>query len=485
MRPLVAIVGRPNVGKSTLFNKLVGGPRALVEDVPGVTRDRHYGDGDWNSRALSFVDTGGFVPEGVAGAVEPGRTGQDPQRAVGGGPHGRIASIMDDKALLASMRAQAQLAVEEAAAIILVCDAIEGLVPSDEEVARLLLRSGKPLFVAVNKVDSERRERELGVADFYRLGIREVYATSAEHGRGVGDLMDAVVEALPQARLLSEEDAEQTPDETRIRLAVLGRPNTGKSTLLNRLLGQERFIASPVPGTTHDPVDEELEYKDRTFVLTDTAGIRRRKSIAAKIEAFSVLRAFKALERSDVAAVLLDPTEPGVEQDARIVGLAAKKGRAIILVVNKWDLVEDDEAAARKAREELRIRLGFAEWAPIVFVSALQGLRTNKVLDLSIRLHRQATTRIPTPKLNEWLQDVQNSHPAPLWRGLPVKFFFAAQVGTLPLSIAVTCNRPAAVVDSYRRYMENKLRERFELEIPVRLLLRQKTGDRHPRRQKR
>lgn len=476
MRPLIAIVGRPNVGKSTLFNKLVGAPIALVEDIPGVTRDRHYGDGDWRGRALSFVDTGGFVPEGETGAIEPGRTGQERARPLGGGPGGRLASVYDDEVLLASIRSQAQLAVEEAAAIIFVCDATEGLVPGDEEVGRLLRRSGKPLFVVANKVDSDKRERELPISDFYRMGVDEVFPVSAEHGRGVADLLDALLESLPQTPLLDE--MEERPDDGKIRLAVVGRPNVGKSTLLNALLGKQRFIASAVPGTTHDPVDEELDFQGQRFVLTDTAGIRRRKSISARIESFSVIRALKALESCDVAAVLVDPSEIGVEQDSHITGLAEAKGRALILVVNKWDLHRGDPEAQERVREDLRHKMPFVAWAPIVFVSALEGKNVEKVLELAITLYKQASARIPTPVLNDFVQDVQNSHPAPLWRGLPVRLFFAAQVASRPVTVAVTTNRPQAIVDSYRRYIMNRLREDFALEVPIRLLFRQKTGDR-------
>lgn len=478
MRPLVAIVGRPNVGKSTLFNKLVGQRIALVEDMPGVTRDRHYGDGEWDGREISYVDTGGFVPEGVAGAIEPGRRGDEKKKAIGGGVGGKLPSIMDDKALLASIRAQAQLAIDEAAAIIFVCDATEGLVPSDEEVGRLLMRSGKPLFVVANKVDNDKRAAELPIADFYSLGVDRVYPVSAEHSRGLSDLLDDLLVKLPGAPRLTAE--EERPENAPIRLAVVGRPNVGKSTLLNALLREDRFISSSVPGTTHDAVDEALTYGGHEFVLTDTAGIRRRKAISAKIESYSVLRAYKALEEADVAVVLLDPTEPGVDQDAKIVGLAAEKGRAVILVVNKWDLVEGDAAKAKAVEQLIRERLEFVPWAPVLFVSALEKNRTDEILEQAIRLYKQSTMRISTPELNAFLQDAQDSQPAPLWRGYPVKMFFAAQIATRPLTIAVSTNRPQAVVESYRRFMMNRLRERFGLEVPVRLHFKQKSGDRRP-----
>lgn len=478
MRPLVAIVGRPNVGKSTLFNKLVGRRIALVEDVAGVTRDRHYGDGEWDGRELSYVDTGGFVPEGVSGASEPGRSGEK-KKAMGGGVGGGLSSIMDDKALLAAIRAQAQLAIEEAAAIIFVCDATEGLVPGDEEVGRLLLRSGKPLFVVANKVDNDKRQAELPHSEFYALGVDKVYTVSAEHSRGLSELLDDLLEALPDAPRIADVEEGREEEGGPIRLAVVGRPNVGKSTLLNALLRQERFISSAVPGTTHDAVDEELEYSGQRFVLTDTAGIRRQKAISAKIESFSVIRAYKALEDADVAVVLLDPTEPGVDQDAKIVGLAAERGRAVLLVVNKWDLVEHDEEKAEQVRTLIRTRLEFVPWAPVLFVSALEKNNTDEILNEAIRLHRQATTRLSTPELNMFLQDVQDSQPAPLWRGYPVRMFFAAQIATCPITLAISTNRPQAVVDSYRRFMMNRLRERFGLEVPVRLIFRQKSGDRH------
>lgn len=478
MRPLVAIVGRPNVGKSTLFNKLVGRRIALVEDVAGVTRDRHYGDGEWGGREIAYVDTGGFVPEGVAGANEIGRSGEK-KKAMGGGVGGGLSSIMDDKVLLAAIRAQAQLAIEEAAAIIFVCDATEGLVPGDEDVARLLMRSGKPLFVVANKVDNDKREAELPHSEFYSLGVNKVYTVSAEHSRGLSELLDDLLEALPNAPRIAEVE-EERPEDAPIRLAVVGRPNVGKSTLLNALLRQDRFISSSVPGTTHDAVDEELEYSGRKFVLTDTAGIRRQKAISAKIESFSVIRAYKALEDADVAVVLLDPTEPGVDQDAKIVGLAADRGRAVLLVVNKWDLVEHDEKKAEEVRDLIRTRLEFVPWAPVLFVSALEKDNTDEILNEAIRLHQQATTRLPTPDLNAFLQDVQDSQPAPLWRGFPVKMFFVAQIATRPITLAVSTNRPQAIVDSYRRFMMNRLRQRFGLEVPVRLVFKQKSGDRRP-----
>jgi GTPase len=333
-RPLLALVGRPNVGKSTLFNRLVGRRAAIVEDVPGVTRDRNYADLEWDGRALAVVDTGGFEPE-------------------------------SRDRLMAQVRQQAQLAVEEAAAVVLVVDGREGVSSVDRSVADLLRRAGKPLFVAVNKVDSARTEEEVELAEFYRLGFGEVHAISAEHGRGVSDLVDAVVEKLglqPAAPAPEEAEEPQEVDEAErpqgdIRLAIVGRPNVGKSTFVNALLGEERFVVSDVPGTTRDSIDSEVEHKGRRFVVTDTAGIRRKRSISQTVEAYSVIRAMKAMDQAEVVACLLDAVEAGVEQDARLLGMVTEKGKALVVVVNKWDIAEKEGATQEWYRDELGKRL--------------------------------------------------------------------------------------------------------------------------------
>ena len=342
-RPLVALVGRPNVGKSTLFNRLAGRHAAIVEDVPGVTRDRNYADCNWDGRELSVVDTGGFEPDS-----------RDP--------------------LMTLARRQAQLAVDEAAAVVLVVDGREGLTSVDRAVADLLRRSGKPLFVAVNKVDTARTEEEIPLAEFYELGFGEVHALSAEHARGVGELVDAVIEklALPVAPPAPEDDERAEPVEVSeaerprgdIRLAIVGRPNVGKSTLVNALLGEERFVVSDVPGTTRDAIDSIVEHKGQRFVVTDTAGIRRKRSIAQNVEAYSVVRSMKAIDRAEVVACLLDATEAGVEQDARLLGLVAEKGKALVVVVNKWDVAEREGATQDWYRKELLKRLPFVAFAP-------------------------------------------------------------------------------------------------------------------------
>ena len=455
-RPLVALVGRPNVGKSTLFNRLAGRRAAIVEDVPGVTRDRNYADVDWDGRALTVVDTGGFEPE-------------------------------SKDHLIAQIRQQARLAVDEAAAVVLLVDGREGLTSVDRSVAELLRRAGKPLFVAVNKVDSARAEEEAPLAEFYRLGFGEVHALSAEHGRGVGDLMDALVEKLglppaplPDAHREPEEVDEADRPQGDIRLAIVGRPNVGKSTLVNALLGTERFVVSDAPGTTRDSIDSTLLHRGRRFVVTDTAGIRRKRSIAQTVEAYSVVRAMKAIDRAEVVACLLDATEAGVEQDARLLGLVADKGKALVLVVNKWDLAEREGATQEWYRSELGKRMPFISFAPYAFVSAREGRGVRRVLDLAVRLVEQHRARFPTPQLNELLERIQAEHPAPFSRGHPVKLYYVAQVAYAPPTFVIQCNRPEAVGDSYRRYVENRFREAFGLEVPMRLAFRERKRGKRP-----
>lgn len=435
-RPVIAIVGRPNVGKSTLFNRIVGGRRALVQDVPGVTRDRNYGDGAWNGRPFTIVDTGGFLPQ------------------------------TEDK-LLRQVRDQARLAVEEAQVVILVTDGMAGLTAVDQEIAAMLRRSGKPVFVAVNKIDSAKREQEGFLADFWALGLEAVFPTSAEHSRGVGELMDALVASLPEAPL------PEPVDEELCRVAIVGRPNVGKSTLINRLLGEERFVASEVPGTTTDSVDTRLTYKGRTFVLTDTAGIRRKRAIAARVEQFSVMRAFRSIDRADVVILLLDATEPAVDQDAKIAALALEKGKAMVVMVNKWDLLPDAKAAA--FRDELKRSMPFVSWAPIVFGSALTGDHVFQALERAGQVFEHYSARLPTPQLNEFLQAVVDEHPAPLYGGHPVRLFYIAQTGSRPPVFSVTCNKPEGVTDDYKRFIVNRMRESFGLKVPVRLIAKRKS----------
>ena len=447
MLPLVALVGRPNVGKSTLFNRIVGRRLAIVEDTPGVTRDRQYAEADHDGRRFRVVDTGGFTPRA-------------------------------EEQLVRAVREQAEAAIREADVLVLAVDAEQGLSGSDRELAALLRKGGKPVLLAANKVDSVRRADALDLGELHSLGF-DVFPLSAEHGRGVSELLDAVVERFPPAT----EEEKAAPAEDRdagpggpVRLAVIGRPNVGKSTLLNRLLGEERFVASAMPGTTRDAVSESTDYKGRKFVLVDTAGLRKKRHVTDKVEVFSAQRALRAVERADVVVVLTDATELGVEQDARIAAQAEERGRAVILCVNKWDLVRDQESEAKRLREVAARHLQHVGYAPLLFVSALTGTRVQRILDLAAELHDQAATRLKTPELNDWVQKTQDEHPAPLWHGYPVRFSYAVQIGIRPITIAVQCNRPQAVDDAYRRFLLNRLRDRFQLQVPVRLVIRRKSG---------
>jgi GTP-binding protein len=440
MRPLVAIVGRPNVGKSTLFNRIAGRRLALVEDVPGVTRDRQYADAEWGGKPFTLIDTGGFVP----GEGDP---------------------------LLKQVREQAQLAIEESQSIVLVVDGRAGLTAADHEVASLLRRSGKPLVLAVNKLDSSAKADEM-LADFYALGFPHTVATSAEHALGIDGLLDAMVEPLPKG----EPEPEEEPADAPVRIAIIGRPNVGKSTLVNALLGEERVVSSPVPGTTRDPIDSELVVGEQRFVLTDTAGIRRKKSIAQTVEKYSVVAALKALDRSEIAVLLLDASEPAVDQDARLAGLIEDRGRALIVVVNKWDLVPEAKRDEQTFRDELKHEMRFIAFAPMLFVSALQGKRVKKVLELAKELHQQFHFRAPTPQLNKWLAHVVDAHPAPIVGGKPLRLYYIAQVGSAPPAFALTCNRPQDVPDHYKRYLVNQLREAFGLKVPVWVRFKERPG---------
>lgn len=440
----MAIVGRPNVGKSTLFNRIVGKRVAIVEDLPGVTRDRNYIDTAHDGREFTLVDTGGFEPDA------------------------------EDR-LIQQVRDQARLAIDEAQVVLLVVDGMAGPTGVDEEIAAMLRRSGKPVFVAVNKIDSYKREQEGFLADFWSLGFERVYPVSAEHGRGVSDLLDGVIAALPEP-LPAEEAAEEGEGERPIRLAIIGRPNVGKSTLVNALIGEERFVTSPIAGTTRDPVDSEVRFEGKTFVITDTAGIRRKRSIAQKVEAYSVVRALKAAEASDVVVVLLDATEFAVEQDARIAGLAIEQGKPLLVVVNKWDQVEKVPGKAEEFREHLLWRMPFLSYCPVLFTSALNGEKVDGVLREAGRLFEQASARVPTPLLNRLLEEIANHHGLPLVRGVRARVYYIAQVGIRPPTFVIQTNRPDLVPEDYKRYVSNRLRDTFGLQVPMRLVFKRKAS---------
>ena len=435
-KPIVAIVGRPNVGKSMLFNKLTGRRMAIVEDTPGVTRDRIYGDCEWNGRTFHLVDTGG---------IEPGT----------------------DSDMLKFMRRQAEIAIETADVIIMVTDVTVGLTAADSEVATMLKRSKKPVVVAVNKCD------RVGAPDpefyaFYGLGLGDPIEVSAIHGHGTGDLLDACVAEFPP------EDDDEAEDD-RIKVAIVGKPNVGKSSLLNQILGQERVIVSNVAGTTRDAIDSYFENDQGRFVFIDTAGIRRKSKVEEDIEKYSVLRATMAIERSDVCLILIDATEGVTEQDTKVAGLAHEAGKASIIVVNKWDLIEKDGKTMDKMREEVRNGLAFMTYAPILFISAKTGQRVDRLFELIDYVSNQASTRITTGMLNSVLADAQTRVQPPSDKGRRLKIYYMTQVGIRPPHFVVFCNDSRLFHFSYQRYLENCLRNTFGLEgTPITLSIRQR-----------
>ncbi len=422
MLPVVAIVGRPNVGKSTLFNRIFGRRKAIVEDIPGVTRDRNYAEVTRFETPFTLIDTGGFEPA-------------------------------SDERLLVQMREQSQLAVEEADVILFVVDVQQGLTPSDLEVAGMLRRVAKPVLYVVNKVDGDRQES--GISEFYALGVENIHTVSAEHGRGIDDLMDAVCALLPPAPAPAAAAGEE------IRLAVVGRPNVGKSSLVNRLLGFERMVANPQSGTTRDSVDTAFTYNRKRYVLIDTAGIRRKGKVSQKLEKFSVIQALKAMDRADVVLVVIDAEEGVTDQDVTVAGYAYEKGRAVILVVNKWDRLAKDNATFGKYVEELKRHFKYLPFAPVVFVSALTGQRVNKIMAEVEKVAQEYVRKISTPQLNKVLAEAVRDHQPPIFQGKRLKFFYITQDGTRPPSFVVFVNRAEGVHFSYERYLNNKLREAF------------------------
>ena len=438
MKPIVAIVGRPNVGKSMLFNKLIGRRLSIVEDTPGVTRDRIYGETDWNGRAFTLIDTGGIEP----------RT---------------------DDQILTFMRQQAQLAIEHAAVIIFLTDIKTGLTASDHEVANMLLRSGKPIVLAVNKMDSTGRV-DPDFYEFYNLGLGDPIAVSAVHGHGTGDLLDACVKFFPP-----EEDEEEGADA--IKVALIGKPNVGKSSLLNRILGEERSIVSDVAGTTRDAIDSPFENKHGKFLLIDTAGMRKKSKVDEDIEKYSVLRATMAIERSDVCLILIDARDGVTEQDTKVAGLAHEAGKASIIVVNKWDLVDKDDKTMDKLTADIRRDLGFMTYAPVLFISALTGQRVEKLFELIVAVSNQASLRITTGMLNNVLSDAQTRVQPPSDKGRRLKIYYMTQVGIRPPHFVVFCNDARLFHFSYQRYLENQIRSVFGLSGTLIILKKKQKGD--------
>lgn len=437
MKPIVAIVGRPNVGKSTLFNRLTQSRTAIVESVPGVTRDRLYGDVEWLTRVFALIDTGGIETTGDT--------------------------------IKAGTRRQAQLAIAEADLILFVVDVRDGVTPADQDVADILRRTDKPVLLVANKVDNLKLEEDL--VALYELGFGTAYPVSSIHGLGTGDLLDAIIERIQP---LLAEDEEEPSDE--IRIAFIGRPNVGKSSLVNRLLGQERMIVSDVPGTTRDAIDTLLEADGRRYRLIDTAGMRRRSRIDDPVERYSVMRAIRALDRCDVAFVVLDAAQGIADQDKKIAGLADEAGKGVVLVINKWDLIEKDEQTMPNFTEELRLFLPFVGYAPILYTSALSGQRVRRLLDLAAKVAAERRKKISERDLNDLMREAQILNPPPAVQGRRLKIFYATQQDRMmPPSFVLSVNDPTLAIESYRRYLENRLREAYGFEgTPVRLFLREK-----------
>ncbi len=444
-RTLIAIVGRPNVGKSTLFNRLIRRRRAIVEDTPGVTRDRHYADVEYLDRPVTFVDTGGFVPEGKEDQIER------------------------------MVRQQAQAAVEACELVLFVTDGRSGVTSGDEEVARYLRKQDRPIVLLVNKCDG-LKDADTMSAEFHRLGLGEPIAVAAEHGDGFVALSDRLEPMLPPPSAQAEEGLVEKDEDAPIRVAIVGRPNVGKSSLVNAILGEERVVASPVAGTTRDPIDSPFSYKGRELILTDTAGIRRKAVITQKVEGFSVMGAIRAAEDADVVVLVLDANEAGVDQDQKIAAIAEEKGRALIVCVNKWDLVKGRSGSQTEWREELKWYLTHVSWAPMVFVSALEGTGVTKILDLALELFEQQYFRAGTPMLNRVVEHITTEHPMP-WSGKrALKIYYGMQVGTAPPAFAFICSDPKGVPDRYERYVSNYLRKTFSLRVPMRLFWRERPG---------
>ncbi len=437
-RPLVAIVGRPNVGKSMLFNRLVGQRLSIVEDTPGVTRDRLYAECEWRGRKFDIVDTGG---------IEPGTTTE----------------------ILSFMRKQAEIAISHADVIVFLCDIKTGLTASDQDVANMLLRARKPVVLAVNKMDQVGMTNP-DIFEFYNLGLGDPIAVSAVHGHGTGDLLDACFDYFPP-----EEEEEEEDDV--IKVAVIGKPNVGKSSLINKILGEERVIVSDMAGTTRDAVDSYFENQDGKFLLIDTAGMRKRSKVNDQIEKFSVLRAAMAIERSDVCLIMIDAQEGVTEQDTKVAGMAHESGKACIIVVNKWDAVEKDDKTMDKMRNDIRRDLAYMTYAPIVFISALTGQRVPRLFQLIKYVDDQAATRITTGMLNSLLADATARVQPPTDKGRRLKIYYMTQAGTRPPHFVCFCNDAKLFHFSYQRYLENQIRATFGLEgTPIRLTIRQR-GD--------
>ena len=438
-KTVLAIVGRPNVGKSTLFNKLAGERVSIVEDIPGITRDRIYFDTEWNGRPITVIDTGGIEPK-------------------------------TDDIILSKMKMQAELAIETADVIAFVCDVRAGLTAADRDIAVMLIKSGKPVVLCVNKIDSIG-SLPMEYYEFYELGFDgDPIALSSLHGTGTGDLLDRVLELAPS-------DGEEEEEDDSIKVAVIGKPNAGKSSIIHKILGEDRVIVSDIPGTTRDAIDTKVENEYGKYTFIDTAGIRRQKKVIDRVEKYSVLRSHSAVERADVCLIMIDATAGITEQDEKIAGLSHEAGKAAIIVVNKWDLVEKDNSSVKKFTDNIREALAYMPYAPIIFVSAKTGQRVDKLFERINYVNEQACMRISTGMLNDVLNDAVSRVQPPTDKGKRLKIYYMTQVSTKPPTFVIFVNDAELFHFSYQRYIENKLREVFGFSgTPIRIVVRQK-GD--------
>ncbi len=454
-KPIVALVGRPNVGKSTLFNRLIGQRLAIVEDEPGTTRDRLYGESEWTGHPFILIDTGG---------LDVAATEKAPQKS--DRPHALGVSSRD---FAREIRQQAEIAIEEADVVVFMVDARDGITTADRDVADILRRSARPVVLAASKADNDAHR--LAALEFHELGLGEVYPISALHGTGTGDLLDAIVAHIPATT--------ETEDSTDVRIAIVGRPNVGKSSLLNALLQEERAIVSPIPGTTRDAIDTSLKWEGQDLVLIDTAGIRRRGKVERGVEKYSVMRAISAIERADVALLVIDAVDGIGAQDTHVAGFILDAFKSVAVIVNKWDAVEGKETdTMATATADIRARLRFMDYVPVLFISALTHQRVNKVLPLAVHVAEQRRLRIPTGELNRLFRDAMTAHPAPNRQGKQLKFFYATQAEVAPPTFVIFVNDRDLVHFSYARYLENSIRAVYPFEgTPLRLEFRNRTSD--------
>jgi GTP-binding protein len=453
-KPVVALVGRPNVGKSTLFNRLVGRRIAIVEDLPGTTRDRIYGDSDWNGVGFIVIDTGGLEAPGELHS----RAGQ---------PGDALAT--DSALFVDEMQNQARLAMEEADAIIFVVDGKEGLTAADMDIAQVLRLAKKPLFLAVNKAES--KQRQLDAVEFWNLGLGEPFAISAYHGDGTGDLLDEVVKVLPEYPVDEEEDES-------VAIALVGRPNVGKSSLLNALIGEERSIVSNVPGTTRDPIDTRIVYNRQPITLIDTAGVRRRGRVEPGIEKYSVIRSMRSIDRADVALLLIDAVDGVTEQDAHVAGYVLDRMKGVVVVVNKWDAIEKETNTMIEFTRQVRADLKFLDYVPVVYISALTGQRVGTVLPAALEVDAARKHRLGTSELNQLIRSAYENVQVPTKSGRPLRIYYATQAETEPPTFVLFVNDPELVHFSYQRYLENRIREHYPFTgTPIRIVFRMRGGD--------